>query len=146
MLWRRWLVLAFSSLCLLLSGCAALLHPGTGDKRLGPAGKVDRSSVLPENVAIYQSANQVPGPYEQIAEVNELGEDDKEVFHLLQRRAGELGANAIIVVRVRDATFKEALNTENARRQGKAIAIFVHPERKESPPPKKKDPDEGPWA
>ena len=52
-------------------------------------------------MVIYRSANQVPGKYEEVAVLNSKGEsgltDEAAMFKSMQKKAGELGANAIIL-------------------------------------------------
>jgi hypothetical protein len=101
------------------------------------------SAVAPEQVTLYESPEQVPGKYEELALVTSAsvgaGAGEEELLWSLREKASQIGANAIIV---------QESDGPGAERHG--IAIFVHPKREEAPPPKeKKKKDDGkkePWA
>ena len=106
----------------------------TNATRLG--GTVARPAVPTSAVVIYRSANQVPGRYEEIALLNSKGEsgltDEAAMFKSMQKKAGELGANAIILDAVSEpsagAKVASAVFGTGAERKGRAIAIYVFPD------------------
>ena len=121
---RRLLVVGFA----LLASAACVTTNAT---RLG--GTVARPAVPTSAVVIYRSANQVPGKYEEIALLNSKGEsgltDEAAMFKSMQKKAGELGANAIILDAVSEpsagAKVASAVFGTGAERKGRAIAIYV---------------------
>ena len=105
----------------------------TNATRLG--GTAPRPPVAASAVVIYRSASQVSGKYEEIALLNSNGEsgltDEAGMFRSMQKKAGELGANAIILDAVSEpsagAKVASAIFGTGAERKGRAIAIFVFP-------------------
>ncbi|OGP57867.1 MAG: hypothetical protein A2162_02295 [Deltaproteobacteria bacterium RBG_13_52_11b] len=102
-----------------------------GDQKLPP--------VLWKDVAVYRSADQVPGPYREVALLIASGDSllttEGEMWKSLQKKAGKLGANGLIL----DATTepKDGSKIVSALlwgggpdRKGKAIAIFILPPEK----------------
>src|SRR5688572_32275065 len=63
----------------------------------GPA----RAKLDPAQVSIYTTADQVPGKYEEVAILHSEGEarwtDEEDMYNSMRKKAGELGANAIIL-------------------------------------------------
>jgi hypothetical protein len=94
-----------------------------------------RRPVPTEEVAIYRTADQVPGKYEEVALLNAAGDStwssEAGMFNQMKKRAGKLGANAIILDAVSEpsagAKIAGAIFGVGAERKGKAIAIFVFP-------------------
>ncbi len=99
-----------------------------GDQKLPP--------VAWKNVAVYRSADQVPGPYREVALLIASGDSlltsEGEMWKSLQKKAGKLGANGLIL----DATTepKDGAKIVSALlwgggpdRKGKAIAIYILP-------------------
>ena len=105
-----------------------------------PINAVPRPQVSWEEVKVYQSADQVPGKYEEVAELvsgrDTLVAAKGDVLISLRMRAGYLGANAIIIQARRKPTDPEdeALFglAGDARRIITALAIFILPKEKRS--------------
>lgn len=99
--------------------------------RLGPV--VDRPAVSPDSVAIYLTADKVPGKYEEVALLSSTGDygttSEEKMYRSMREKAGEMGANAIILQGVQEpgtgARVAHALLGTGANREGKALAIFV---------------------
>lgn len=125
MFWLATLVVASS----LLVGCVT-----TNATVLGTATEM-RPAIPPERVAIYRLANQVPGSYEEIALLNSSGDsgftNEAQMFESMRKKAGELGANAVILDAVSEpgagAKVAAAIFGVSAQRKGKAVAIYVFP-------------------
>lgn len=122
-------VLAALAGALLLAGCVSV-----NATRLGPA--TARPPVPAEEVAIYRTADQIPGRYEEVALLNASGDasmtNESQLFRAMRRKAGQLGANAIIL----DAVSEPGAGTRVAAavlgvgvdRRGKAVAVYVLPD------------------
>jgi hypothetical protein len=119
-------VFCFMAACASTSG----VKIGTGPTR--PALKWNQ-------VAVYRSADQVPGKYEEVALLVYSGDSvwssEKSMWKSLQRKAGKMGANAIILDAVTEPKdgakiVSLALFGGGPDRKGKAIAIFVLPPEK----------------
>ena len=122
---------------LFLLGLAAVVVASacvtTNATRLG--GTAPRPPVAATAVVIYRAASQVPGKYEEIALLNSKGEsgltDEAGMFRSMQKKAGELGANAIILDAVSEPSAGAKVASEvfgtGAERKGRAIAIYVFP-------------------
>ena len=102
-----------------------------------PAGAAAaRPKVLPEQVRIYRTADQVKAKYEEIALLNSTGEsswtNEKGMVESMRRKAGELGANGIILDAINEASsgakVAGAFLGTGTQRKGKSIAIFVFPD------------------
>jgi len=98
-----------------------------------------RQPVPTDEVVVYRTADQVPGRYEEIALLNAKGDStwssESGMFNKMKKRAGQMGANAIILDAVSEpsagAKIAGAIFGVGAERKGKAIAIFVFPPEKE---------------
>jgi len=98
-----------------------------------------RQPVPTDEVAVYRTADQVPGRYEEIALLNAKGDSswssESGMFKQMKKKAGRMGANAIILDAVSEpsagAKIAGAIFGVGAERKGKAIAIFVFPPEKE---------------
>ncbi|MGH7717473.1 MAG: hypothetical protein ACREON_01335 [Gemmatimonadaceae bacterium] len=120
---------------LLVTAALALLTAcvSTQATRLGAG--VIRPSVPPDRVAIYRSAAQVPGRYEEVALLSSSGDhsltSEEQMFQSMRKKAGELGANAVVLDAMSDpgtgAKVAQAFLGTSADRRGKAIAIYVFP-------------------
>jgi hypothetical protein len=105
----------------------------TNAVRLGNAPA--REPVPEEQVVVYRTAAQVPGKYEEIALLNSTGEaswtNEEKMFNSMRKKAGELGANAIILDAISEpgagAKVAGAILGTGVERKGKAIAIYVFP-------------------
>jgi hypothetical protein len=127
-------VAAVACISLFLSACVS-----TNAIRLGTAPQ--RPSISVDQVVVYRTADQVPGKYEEIALLNSTGSSgwttEEGMFNSMKKKAGALGANAIILDAVSEpsagAKIAAAFFGTSAERKGKAIAIYVFPneEKKE---------------
>ena len=67
---------------------------------LGTA-SMHRQKLLPAQVRLYRNADQVPGKYEEIALLHSSSDyawtDEPKMFASMMTKAGELGANAVIL-------------------------------------------------
>jgi hypothetical protein len=126
---RSQLLLCVGAVLLAASGCVT-----TNATRLG--GSSAHAAIPASAVVIYRAANQVPGRYEEIALLNSKGEsgltDESGMFKSMQKKAGELGANAIILDAISEpsagAKVASAVFGTGAERKGRAIAIYVYPD------------------
>lgn len=112
---------------LLLLGCVTV--------QVTPLGKTsEKRAPLPaKEVAIYRTASQVPGKYEEVALLTASGDydmtDENQMYEAFRNNAAKLGANGVIL----DATSEPTTGAKMANlflgttadRKGKAIAIFV---------------------
>jgi hypothetical protein len=118
-----------AALMLSLSACVT-----TNAARLGTS-TADRPPVPVESVALYRLANQVPRPYEEVALLNSSGDsgftDEAKMFQSMKKKAGELGANGVILDAVSEpgsgAKVAAAIFGVSAQRKGKALAIWIFP-------------------
>jgi hypothetical protein len=93
----------------------------------------NRPPVPADQVAIYRTADQVQGKYEEIALINAKGDSawssEAGMFKQMRKKAGLMGANGIILDAVSEpsagAKIAGAIFGVGAERKGKAIAIFV---------------------
>lgn len=124
----KWIAVVL--LCVLpLAGCVT-----TNASMLGTA-TAKRSVILPQNVALYRTADQVPSKYEEVALLNSAGDsnftDEAKMFDSMKKKAGEIGANAIILDALSEpgagAKVAAAIFGVSAQRKGKAIAIYIYP-------------------
>ena len=86
---------SFAAIVALTTGCVS-----TNAIVLGAA-STQRARVLPANVRVYRTPDQVKAKYEEVAMLNSKGEsnwtNEKGMIESMQRKAGELGANGIIL-------------------------------------------------
>lgn len=104
-------------------------------------GTTPRRAVVPwKSVAVYRTADQVPGKYEEVAMLVSTGDalwtNEAAMWNSMKKRAGKMGANAIILDAMSEpsAGAKVAaafLGVIGADRKGKAVAIYVFPPEKE---------------
>ncbi len=92
-----------------------------------------------KNVAVYRSADQVSGNYEEVGLLVSTGEamysSEAQMWKSMQKKAAKLGANAIILDAMSEpksgAKIAAAvLGVGGAERKGKAIAIYIFPPEK----------------
>jgi hypothetical protein len=129
-MFRRVVVLA--ALAFMYAGCVS-----TNAVQIGTA---PRRAVVPwKQVAVYRTADQVPGKYEEVAMLVSTGDalwtNEAAMWNSMKKRAGKMGANAIILDAMSEpsAGAKVAaafLGVVGADRKGKAVAIFVLPPEK----------------
>lgn len=117
---------------------AAVLNPGL---QLAP--------VCPDGVMVFTTPDRVAQPYTEVALLDSKGDTDLTseagMIESQRRKAGELGANGVILGDVQDATtgqkVAKALLGTSANRKGKAIAIYIPSDsvrvREACPPPTK---------
>jgi len=92
-----------------------------------------------DQVAVYRTADQVPGKYEEVALLNGRGDSmwtsESGMFRRMKKKAGRLGANAIILDALSEPTaaakIAGAVLGVGVERKGRAIAIFVYPPEKQ---------------
>ena len=127
---RKWICLGVG--VYLLAACASTSGVKIGT---GPS----RPSLGWDQVAVYRSADQVPGKYEEVALLVYSGDSvwssERSMWKSLQKKAGKMGANAIILDAVTEPKdgakiVSLALFGGGPDRKGKAIAIFVLPPEK----------------
>jgi hypothetical protein len=113
-------------LAVLLVGCVS-----TNAMVLNPSLKL--APVCPDGVLVYTDSSKVGQPYTEVALLNSKGDysttDESGMMKSQRKKAGELGANGIILGSITDPTTGakvwNALLGTAANRKGKAIAIFV---------------------
>ena len=119
-------------LAVFAASCAACVS--TSAVRLGVT--VARPQVSWQNVAVYRTAEDVPGKYAEVAMLASTGgaliTSEGQMWRSMQQKAGKLGANAIILDALSEpkAAAKIAaavLGVGGADRKGKAVAIYVFP-------------------
>ena len=114
----------------LLGGCVQ-----TNATMLNPS-PVARPKVAPDKVRIYRTADQVKGKYDEIALLNSTGEsnwtNDSEMMESMRKKAGELGANGVILDAINEAgagaKVAAAVFGTGTQRKGRSIAIYVYPD------------------
>jgi hypothetical protein len=97
--------------------------------------------LTPESVAIYRTAQQVPGKYEEVALLHSKGPstatNEPQMFESMKVKAAEMGANAIILDAISEpsagAKIAGAFLGYAPERTGNAIAIYVYPPGQEPP-------------
>lgn len=124
-------------LCIII-WCILILMACVSTKavKLGANPTSQRPPVPWEQVAVYRTADQVPGKYEEVALLVATGDaiwtSEAGMWKSLKKKAGQLGANAIIL----DATSEPSAGAKiaaavllggGAERKGKAVAIYVYP-------------------
>ena len=114
---------------IVLTGCMPVSTRAT---RLGLG--INHPPVRAEEVAVYVATDQIPGKYEDVAvlvsSVEHRQETEAQMLSSMRRKAGELGANAILVHTLDGRTRGEvarALQGVNTVRKGTAIALYVYP-------------------
>lgn len=106
----------------------------TNAVRLGPSPA--RTPVAAAAVAIYRTAEQVPGPYEEVALLNSTGNsswtDEAKMIESMRKKAGQLGANAVILNAIQEpsagAKVAGAFLGTPVERKGQSVAIFIFPD------------------
>lgn len=99
------------------------------------AASTQRARVLPANVRVFRTPDQVKAKYEEVAMLNSKGEsnwtNEKGMIESMQRKAGELGANGIILDAINEASagakVAGAIFGTGSQRKGRSVAIFVFP-------------------
>ena len=121
---------SFAAIVALTTGCVS-----TNAIVLGAA-STQRARVLPANVRVYRTPDQVKAKYEEVAMLNSKGEsnwtNEKGMIESMQRKAGELGANGIILDAINEASagakVAGAIFGTGSQRKGRSVAIFVFPD------------------
>lgn len=115
---------------ILLSACVS-----TKAVKLGTATAI-RPPVPWSKVAVFRSADQIPGKYEEVGLLMATGDtmwtSEAGLWKSLQRKAGKMGANGVILDALSEPkagtkVLAAALFGMGADRKGKAIAIYVFP-------------------
>lgn len=120
------------SLACLLVSCVTTQAVRLGEGPMLPA--------IPwEKVIVYRTADQVPGRYQEIALITAKGDslwtDEESMYREMRKKAGALGANAIILDAMSEPSSTSqvvtyALFGVGGNRKGKCLAIYVLPEEK----------------
>lgn len=112
----------------LVGGCvstnATLLNAANGP----------RPAIAPDSVVIYLTAADVHERYDEVALLNSSGSsrytNEQQMYESMRKKASQLGANGIILDATKDpsggAQVAAALLGTDAKRKGRAIAIYVH--------------------
>ena len=122
------LVLSFSFV-----GCVTTKAVRLGEATVRP--------VIPwEQVKVFRSADQVPSKYEEVALLVGTGDSlwtsEKGMWKSLKKKAAAMGANAVILEAESEPSaatklLGAALLGIGGDRKGKAVAIYIFPEKKE---------------
>ena len=119
------------SFVFLMISCVTTKAVRLGDSIAGPR--------IPwRQIKVYRTAAQVKSDYEEVALLMATGDsmwtNEKEMWNSLKKKAAKMGANAIIL----DATSEPSAATKvfgwflfgvGGQRKGKALAIYIHPEK-----------------
>lgn len=100
--------------------------------------QIARPTIPWQQVKVYRTADQVPGKYDEIGllmtTASTIWTSEKGMWNSMKKKAAKLGANAIILDAISEpsagAKIAGALFGIGTNRKGKAVAIFVHPEKK----------------
>src|SRR4051794_22927227 len=111
-----------------LAGCVRTTATKLGASMLHPP-------LIPNDVAIYRTATQVPGKYEEVALLYSKGAStlttEPQMFESMKAKAAEMGANAIILDAISEpsagAKIAGAFLGYAPERQGNAVAVYVYP-------------------
>jgi len=125
-------ILLMGAMILAMAACVT-----TSAVKLGTV--ANRLTVPWKDVAVYRTADQVPGKYVEVALLVSTGSalwtNEAQMWNSMMQSAGKMGANAIIL----DATSEPSsgakiaaafLGVGGADRKGKAIAIYVYPQER----------------
>lgn len=118
---------ALVALLLILGACVS-----TNATILNPV-PAQRPKVPAEQVRIYRTADQVKSRYEEVALLNATGEsnwtNEQGMLESMRRKAGALGANAIILDAINEASsgakVAAAIFGTGTQRKGRSVAIYV---------------------
>ena len=109
----------------------ACVHTNTAALGIAPF----RAPVAPEMVALYRTAAQVPGKYQEVALLYSDGTtgwtSEADMLKSMRTKAGALGANGVILDSISEPSamlkvFATVVGV-GAERKGKAVAIFLSP-------------------
>ena len=111
-----------------VAGCVSTNHVPLGSPNTYPA-------VAPEEVQVFLTEADVPAEFEKIALINATGEsswtDEAQMVRAMQKKAGELGANAIILGEFKEpsagAKVAGAFLGTSVERKGQVLAIRLLP-------------------
>lgn len=100
--------------------------------------QISRPIIPWQQVKVYRTAEQVPGKYDEIGllmtTASTIWTSEKGMWNSMKKKAAKLGANAIILDAISEpsagAKIAGALFGIGINRKGKAVAIFVHAEKK----------------
>jgi len=111
----------------------------TRSVNLGETVAQQRVAVPWRDVAVYKTAGEIPRAYREIALLVSTGDslwsNESQMWNSMKRRAGKLGANAIVLDAVSEpSSGSKVLSTVllgvGGSRKGKALAVFVLPAEK----------------
>lgn len=98
-----------------------------------------RQPVPWDKVIVYQTAEQVPAKYEEVALITATGDatwtSKEQMYKKMRKKAGKLGANAIILDAMSEPNqvlqvITYFLPDVSGEREGKAVAIYVFLDKK----------------
>ena len=124
------MILILSFFIFSITACMSTKAVRLGDAVVGP--------VLPwQQVKVYRTADQVPGKYDEVGllmtTASTIWTSEKGMWNSMKKKAAKLGANAIILDAISEpsagAKIAGAIFGVGINRKGKAVAIFVHPEK-----------------
>jgi hypothetical protein len=118
----------------LLGGALPLALAGCQQVHVTPIAPASaRPPVVTDSVRLFYSRDAVPFRYDEIAvlsmDVDWLVRDKEDIYRALRARAGEIGANAVIVAPIEGPTPGEEVAPElvtSGGLRGNALAIFLH--------------------
>ena len=108
----------------------------TRSVNLGETVTQQRVAVPWRDVAVYKTAAEIPRAYREIALLVSTGDslwsNESQMWNSMKRRAGKLGANAIVLDAMSEpSSVSKVLSTVllgvGGSRKGKALAVFVLP-------------------
>ena len=113
-------------LLFLFAGCVSTEHAMLSSKTFPP--------LLPEDVTIYMSEDDIPGEYEKIAIINAKGSAEmtttSKMYDAVKKEAAKIGANGVLFSAVTEpgsgAKVAAAIFGTGTTRRAEMIAIFVH--------------------
>jgi hypothetical protein len=124
---RRFFII-LSIVAMGVSGCVSVNYTKLGNDDYNP--------IEPSTVIVYMDPSDVPGKFEKIGLLNSTGSstftDEKSLIDAMKEKAGQMGADAIILGTLEDADwFQKAVGAYlnvPTKRHGQAVAIrFLNP-------------------
>ena len=112
-----WLVVSMVSACASASGHRLGIGP-------------ERPKVERDDVVVYRTFDQVPGPFEEVAIIAGTGNQfasEGNVMDAMKSKAGKLGANGIVIAPGESTVTRTGGLWEARGLKGEAVAIYVYP-------------------
>ena len=101
--------------------------------KVTPIDPAPRPFVATDSVRLFYSLEAIPFRYDEVAvldmEADWLREDREDIYRALREKAGQLGANAIVVAPIDEPSSGEKVASVLVTRtgyRGKAVAVFLH--------------------